>query len=362
MKKLALVLGSLLVVGTAASAKEVVPAPVVVPEKVVEIVEKPVIVYRDREVAPAWRPNGSVDIQYRWYGEAEKKTNQEDTDDDWAGDKRTNVGRLQGVSNINFTENQTLNIRYRGYNTLRSENSSNGSLDELRLRHFYNFGNLGTSKVNLTSRVEYKTKANDGGKFAEASLGFNFADYFFANDYFKVSDFTVRPLYAHGWSGHGDNSSYNRYGLNLESTYELPLGFSIELNLYGRYNRKLSDNRYSDGRKSDLNLGVEAYLYNTTNLYKNGSFGVDFTFEGGYDEYTIHRHKLVEKFKSTEKERASYELYALPALQVSYKPTDFVKLYAAAGAEYRNWALTANSEAKNWRWQPTAWAGMKVSF
>ena len=52
----------------------------------------------------------------------------------------------------------------------------------------------------------------------------------------------------------------------------------------------------------------------------------------------------------------------LPTFQVAYKPTDFVKLYAAAGAEYRNWAVEANSTAKNWRWQPTAWAGMKVSF
>ena len=48
MKKLALVLGSLLVVGSVASAKEVMPAPTPAPEKVVEYVEKPVIVYRDR--------------------------------------------------------------------------------------------------------------------------------------------------------------------------------------------------------------------------------------------------------------------------------------------------------------------------
>ncbi|EGR54036.1 hypothetical protein FSEG_02121, partial [Fusobacterium necrophorum D12] len=54
MKKLALVLGSLLVIGSAASAKEVMPAPM--PEPEVKIVEKPVevIVYRDRVVeAPA---------------------------------------------------------------------------------------------------------------------------------------------------------------------------------------------------------------------------------------------------------------------------------------------------------------------
>ena len=44
MKKLALVLGSLLVVGSVASAKEVMPAPMPAPEKVVEYVEKPVIV------------------------------------------------------------------------------------------------------------------------------------------------------------------------------------------------------------------------------------------------------------------------------------------------------------------------------
>ena len=73
MKKLALVLGSLLVVGSVASAKEVMPAPTPAPEKVVEYVEKPVIVYRDREVTPAWRPNGSVDVQYRWYGSKNKK-------------------------------------------------------------------------------------------------------------------------------------------------------------------------------------------------------------------------------------------------------------------------------------------------
>ena len=69
MKRLALVLGSLLVVSSVASAKE----PMSEPE--VKMVEKPVVVYRDRVIeAPAkWRPNGSVDVQYRWYGETEDR-------------------------------------------------------------------------------------------------------------------------------------------------------------------------------------------------------------------------------------------------------------------------------------------------
>ncbi len=48
MRKLALLLGSLLVVASA-SAKEVVPAPVVVEEAPVQVIEKEVIVYRDRD-------------------------------------------------------------------------------------------------------------------------------------------------------------------------------------------------------------------------------------------------------------------------------------------------------------------------
>ena len=61
MRKLALLLGSLLVVASA-SAKEVVPAPVVVEEAPVQVIEKEVIVYRDKEVG--FRPNGYVSLKY----------------------------------------------------------------------------------------------------------------------------------------------------------------------------------------------------------------------------------------------------------------------------------------------------------
>jgi len=173
MKKLALVLGSLLVVGSVASAKEVMPAPTPAPEKVVEYVEKPVIVYRDREVTPAWRPNGSVDVQYRWYGETENKVKGENA---WANPDNNNAGRLQTETKINFTEKQRLEIRTRNFHTLRSD-KSNAENDQLRLRHFYNFGNLGSSKVNATSRLEYKQGNGDAGKkHVEASVFFNIAD------------------------------------------------------------------------------------------------------------------------------------------------------------------------------------------
>jgi len=370
MKKLALVLGSLLVVGSVASAKEVMPAPAPAPEKVIEYVEKPVIVYRDREVTPAWRPNGSVDVQYKWYGDVERKTPKKDTDENWARGKdgTINGGRLQTETKINFTEKQSLEVRTRNYHTLNGNNRSAAGDDQVRLRHFYNFGNLGSSKVNATSRLEYKQETNDGGKSVEASVFFDFADYIYSNNFFKVEKFGFRPGYKYKWAGHSDLYAHEAH-LAFESDYKLPLNFGLNLE-YDFYYSKLSDGwRYetTSGDKRGEWVGeLTAVLSNYTPLYKSGAFELGFNAEGGYDTYNMHQYKRIGGTGSVDKDetandRRDYELYLEPTLQVSYKPTDFVKLYAAAGADYRN-RVTNESEVKRWRWQPTAWAGMKVTF
>ena len=368
MKKLALVLGSLLVVGSVASAKEVMPAPTPAPEKVVEYVEKPVIVYRDREVAPAWRPNGSVDVQYKWYGEVENKNPKKG---DWASgkDDTINGGRLQTLTKVNFTEKQALEIRTRNYHTLNGDNKSSGGKDALRLRHFYNFGNLGSSKVNATSRLQFEQKSGDlGKKNVSASVLFDFADYIYSNNFFKVEKFGLRPQYKYVWAGHSDFYE-NQYHLGFESDYKLPLNFALNLE-YDFYYRRLSDGwrfNTTDGQKKGEWVGeLTAVLSNYTPLYKAGAFELGFNAEGGYDTYNMHQYKRAGGTGSVDKDatatdRRDYELYLEPTLQVSYKPTDFVKLYAAAGADYRD-RVTNESEVKRWRWQPTAWAGMKVTF
>ena len=155
MRKLALLLGSLVVVASA-SAKEVVPAPVVVEEAPVQIVEKEVIVYRDKE--EGFRPNGNVDLQYRVYGTTENKEAHENK---WATDD--NYSRLQLSGKIQMTENQKLEYRVRNWNSIEASNDESVKDDskEVRLRYFYNHGNLGDSKINLTSRVEYKDLTDD---------------------------------------------------------------------------------------------------------------------------------------------------------------------------------------------------------
>ncbi|MGL5703234.1 MAG: major outer membrane protein FomA, partial [Cetobacterium sp.] len=61
MKKLALLLGSLLVVGATASAKEAVVAPVEVSKEVV-VVAEPVV---EVVVEEAFRPTGYIGLEYK---------------------------------------------------------------------------------------------------------------------------------------------------------------------------------------------------------------------------------------------------------------------------------------------------------
>ena len=58
----------------------------------------------------------------------------------------------------------------------------------------------------------------------------------------------------------------------------------------------------------------------------------------------------------------TYELYAQPSVTLTYQATDFVSLYATAGAEYRNWTKTNESSASHWRWQPFGVVGFRTTF
>ena len=400
MRKLALLLGSLVVVASA-SAKEVVPAPVVVEEAPVQIVEKEVIVYRDKE--EGFRPNGYVDLQYRWYGDTEGQddafssaTDKAKGNGHWNADN--NYSRLQLQGKINMTEKQALEYRVRNYNNLSGDDAKHTSNDtETRLRYSYNHGNLGDSKVNLTSRLEYKDVIDPANQqHVEYQARFNFAEYMFNSDFVKTTDFTVAPKYRYVW-GSGNNDNYdNQIGADLYTMHELPWGFSFEFNVYATQHFYGQD-QFFDGtdKMEDKNftVDVEAYIYNTTNLYTNGNVSVDFNFEGGYDAYSWSQEKKfgaphrggrydkeygaindkvvvnadkngveTEAGKGVGTENAKYSVYALPTIQLNYQATPNVLLYAAAGAEYRNWAVTSENSASNWRWQPTVFAGFKTTF
>lgn len=346
MKRLALLLGSLLVVTAAASAKEVVPAPVVVEEAPVQIIEKEVIVYREKE--QGFRPNGYVDVKYRYYGQTEDQDNLWNTND--------NYSRTQLKTKINMTENQSLEARIRDYNSLDHDRAIDKT--QTRLRYWYNHGLVGDSKVNLDSRLEYINNKNS--QHVEYQAQFDFAEYLFNNDFIQTDYFQVAPKYRYAW-GDGNSSNYdNQVGVDLYSYFTLPAGFSTEFNVYATQHFYGEDQTFGNGEKDkNFDTCVEWYLYNTTNLYTNGKYSVDLGFEGGLDGYTWSREKA---FGTNETQHNNYSLYALPYVQFNYQATEFVNLYAAVGAEYRNWLVQDAKSAQDWRWQPTAWAGFNVAF
>ena len=375
MRKLALLLGSLLVVASA-SAKEVVPAPVVVEEAPVQVIEKEVIVYRDKE--EGFRPNGYVDLQYRWYGETEGQEDSFDTVHDvtegngnWNGNNNYSRTQLQGK--INMTEKQALEYRIRNYNSTTSHEATGKSKTDTRLRYFYNHGNLGDSKVNFTSRLHYRDREDvAGAQEVEYQARFNFAEYMFNNDFVKTTNFIVAPKYGYTWAANNDDYD-NQLGVDLYTMHEFPLGFSFEFNLYATQHFYGKDKHTSATNTVDDNFGldIEAYLYNTTNLYSNGKFNVDFYFEGGLDPYSLNsRNVLAREYRSdnfkTEADRTTYEdskyrLYAWPQIITSYNVTDSFKPYVSLGAEYTN-GYKYQSDSQDWRWQPVAVVGFTTTF
>ena len=243
---------------------------------------------------------------------------------------------------------------------------------EARFRYFYNHGNLGDSKVNLTSRIHYQDNGHDDDtQELEYQARFNFADYMFNNDFVKTTDFVVAPKYKYAWLNSDDYD--NQIGVDLYTMHEFPLGFSFEFNVYATQHFYGKDQATGANSTVDDNFGVdvEAYLYNTTNLYSNGKLNVDFYFEGGFDPYSWNSENVLkreykanylsEDVTKTKYEDSKYRLYAWPQIITSYNVTDSFKTYVSLGAEYTN-GYKYESDAQDWRWQPVAVVGFKTTF
>ncbi|WP_261786771.1 FomA family porin-like outer membrane protein [Fusobacterium necrophorum] len=362
MKKLALVLGSLLVIGSAASAKEVMPAPM--PEPEVKIVEKPVevIVYRDRVVeAPAkWKPNGYVSVMTKTMGRIENTGDKHnvqiveseptpvpvamavepETVDErtWRGsDPKT---RLEVKASANITENQNVEFRLRDWKGLTHRNNKNDKVDEYYLQHTYKFGKLGDSKVD-------------------------FAEYLFSNDYVKTTAAVLAPEFKYAWT-HSDNHT-ETYGLYADYQADIIGGVTFEAefeDLFAHSRENVANGKDLKGNKGD----VEFTLNRPTTLYAAGKHKVVFepklvyATSWAYDKKTIENGIAgIERENGKKEKWGDYTAKFEPILKYSYQATEYVKLMANAGAEYVNRNEDRHS-ASHWRWQPYAELGMRVNF
>ena len=384
MKKLALVLGSLLVVGSVASAKEVMPAPMPAPEKVVEYVEKPVIVYRDREVTPAWRPNGSVEVELRNWGEVEGHKGK---DTYWNG--KDYWTQLRTTTKINFTEKQSLKIHTRNKYGLKRANNELADSQRLELVHTYKFGNLGSTKIDARLETKFRHELEKDGnygpygeKFVEIKPVFDFSEYFFKNDYVKATALELAPFYRYVWGAPIEASDRyeNIYGLYANAEFDLPWGMTFQAEFDDGIFAYSRENRNSRNVGEDLTAkygNVELTLIKEFQLYKSAKNDLRLHLEGVYETSYSWSKKdpaSVGEFGTVrgngKRERlGGYSAKFDPAIVYNFKATDYVTLFTRVGAEYKNrtqsvdsYSSTNRHGAKHWRWQPYARVGFKATF
>lgn len=356
--------------------------------------------FQDREI---FKPFGMFRMEYKYYGSVEGE-HSGDGIDNWAGSE-AGQARLETRLLATLAPKHRIDVRTQKFVSSKSSKKGpgeyhwdhqNGGMafepittsDEVRIRYQYHLGNLGNTEAQHMLRAEYKRRNRfDTNKFAFMWV-IDFAKMFPQNDFIKVNYFEVKPIYER-WMHKDERRPYNEhwFGFDLETQFQLPKGFQLEFNFINRYmkfnkNVVYTANGAYDNRFQSL---FELYLRNVTPLYKKGNLGIDFVFDGGIDPYLMTNRKFMKVAQEDyyintpngaikvldagtplaqagTPQRRAYFIYAEPAIQVTYKPTTDVQIYGAIGAAYGNFGHQTSKNAKDWRWQPRAWAGVRIFF
>ena len=161
---------------------------------------------------------------------------------------------------------------------------------------------------------------------------------------------------------------YNRLGVDTYLTGNLPLGLTWENNYYLNYDMHNSDiMNLANNKKKDkeFNLEVELYLRRSFALYETEKSHLNLDLEVGYDPYKFNQYKRIIEVNTdgtVSTYKRAYDLRSLVDLGYTYSLTENVAVKTGIGAEYRNWDITEEPRAKDWRWQPFAYAAMNVKF
>ncbi|MGL5931669.1 MAG: FomA family porin-like outer membrane protein [Cetobacterium sp.] len=359
MKKLALLLGSLLVVGATASAKEAVVAPVEVSKEVV-VVAEPVV---EVVVEEAFRPTGYIGLEYKAFGNTEGHNDQAvktgDSPDDW-NRGNNNYSRLETSFGIQVTEKFKFEGRIRDFNNLDRNDatsdteSSRSEATETRLRFSYKHNDV------MTSRFQYRDEENNSQNFEYVLF-----NTIYQNKGGLLSSVYVAPIFYHSMPKDGGGDYYNQLELEFGYTGNLPLGFTYSgtVGFQQRFYNldKLTVDAAGKKKDKEFNLEVEFDVARTFALYTAENYNIDLNLSAGFDDYNFSQYAGYTDTKRTS-DKNTYEAYAATDVTLTYQLTPALSMNTGIGAEYRNWDNSNESSANNWRWQPFAFAGMKAKF
>lgn len=368
MKKLSLVLGSLLIAATA-SAKEVVKAPVVVVEPVVECATCEI---------PVFQPTGYISLEAEYRGNSERGGWDKDTNGNRSyktyGRDGARAGRnkehvfYELLGGVDITPKDTFSFRGRAYDSVTRQEDSVGESNDLRLRWDHKFGYI-FDKVSYTTRVEARLENNHDAYTLYNK--FEFKDYFSNNGFYKTNSFAIVPKVRYTdfdneptqVNSTGVGADFNHLGamdLGMFGTLETELNV---LYIYSDTNSKTQgmQNPYGGSRgsaKSDRgtsngnSFAVEAYLYHTLPLWStdSGRYAVQFYQEGGLDPMEFD-HRSTDNGEAT--------IYYEPKLQLVQHLNTATSLTYSAGAYYANNWSNGKGDTGRYDWEPRA--GVKLS-
>ncbi|MGL5123486.1 MAG: FomA family porin-like outer membrane protein [Fusobacteriaceae bacterium] len=353
MKRLAMILGSILVVSAVASAKEVVAYPVIIeePAAVEEIVvELPVL-----EKEPEFKSTGWVRLLNKYYANGEHKS------------VTGNYSRTELSGYLSLTEKDNLYFRNRIYDNLNSVKSDQKApKDRIRaeFRWWHDFGKLLDSKIGVKTQLGYEQRAyKDGEKDfrrVRSFLELEFTEYLsWSPEWFKNKSFMLSPNFVYFQYDKADSKNYTHFGTEIITSWGLPLDFIFDLNAYYYYDTygNVAEFEVGYGKANDFSL--EFYLSNSWALLKSTDekSKLSFEFIGGLDDYGHYEYDNKEG-----KRQDYYEFFSEVQLKIDHKVNNSLGVFVYAGAEYRNFNNSAVSSAQGWTWRPMAGAGFKASF
>ncbi|MDR1831548.1 MAG: hypothetical protein LBQ97_02295 [Fusobacteriaceae bacterium] len=358
MKKLAILLGTLVVAASAfAGGKE--PA---APE--VKTIVQETVVYRS---APT---TGSITFRYQVMGPAagydDKGVGKYYRENGYSGD----FGRLRIDGSVGLTDKLGFGFQVRTDGELGLDDKDPTIRDASRFRAWFTYKH---DFLNATSRLWYGDTGAyynggvgggteiPGGDALEYRFMVPLAEYFFDNDFVKTAKFNVGPQVGYVWDHSGGSTATYYAGLALETTHTFPLGFSLDVNVYGHYVKTNIDSYYDLDKSNDFQAYIEVYLRNKVKLVDlSDSATLSFVFEGGFDPYAFSSKKIYTDKWGVDGTTA-YSLYALPTLRVDWAATDSVSVFVEAGAEWRN-GFAPSKTARGWTAAPYAQTGFTVKF
>lgn len=354
MKKLALIVGSLLLAANA-SAKEVVAAPVVV--------EEPVVV-EAAPLLPAFKPSGFVSIEQKYNGHGEHDSVPQ------------NYFRTEFKGAVQMTEADQLQWRIRSYDDLNSSDSdiarARGAVPEnteTRYRWLHSLGLLGDTAIKMATRFELRQR-DDYDKY-EGQLRFNFVDYIPDYSWLDTKDFTLSPKVRYVQYGESDDSAVGG-GIDFQHAAVLPWGFESDLTVYYTYNDNSGDHYRNSSQypkpfnpllgddedtNSSNNIDVEYYLYWSHMMWESQDrfYQLNAYLENGIDALS---------YRDGDGDTNNNSIYTMPEAQFIMNLNPATRLLLGAGAEYRNWGARNDemSSMQNWTWVPFVRALIKTVF